>query len=763
MRYRHTLVFFVLLTTLAAAPAMAQIVPGWDSKQFRWERIDADRVKLVGEIEIEGTAGGAYAGQKFFADELELNHKTGELTARGNVTFRTATAQITADSVTFNTKTRLGTFENASGIAQLGERGVRDRSMFGTLEPDIYFHGESIEKIGADKYRIRNGAFTTCVQPTPRWEIVSGNATINLHDYAMLRNAVIRVKDVPVFYLPLIYYPIQEDDRATGFLLPTYGTSVARGNSISNAFFWAINRSMDATVFHDWLFARGTGMGAEYRYLLASQSQGTFQYYRLDEKEALINGRTQQPRKSTKITGGLSQGLPFNLSARARIDYFTDITVQQLYNNNFADASQSTRTFDGGISGAWRSLTMNGRYQRIEYFDVAGNSTINGQEPGFTAAFSGYKLGPLPLFASINADAGRVIYRLNDNKGKTLNDLSLMKADVVPSLRAPLSSLPFLQVNATASYRTTYFSESLAADKRTQIETPVTRRYADMRLDIVGPVFSKVFNPNNALADRLKHVIEPSYSVQRRTKIGTQDFIPKAAGGYDTIIGGTTQVSYGLANRVLVRKETPGVVETSGPRELLTVNVRQSYYTDERASQFDTSYSYGQQYRKPSPFSPISLSARAAPTVPVGIDFRMEYDPTKEAEKKILGFGLNALVRTGILESTTGWSRQAFGSSLPGRSNNYINHGMALRFMDGRFGGNTTINFDIGMRKLYNHRYVAYYSAQCCGIQFEFQSFDYSANTNILVAKDRRFNMSFTLAGVGSFSNFFGAFGGGTY
>jgi len=29
--------------------------------------------------------------------------------------------------------------------------------------------------------------------------------------------------------------------------------------------------------------------------------------------------------------------------------------------------------------------------------------------------------------------------------------------------------------------------------------------------------------------------------------------------------------------------------------------------------------------------------------------------------------------------------------------------------------------------------------------------------------RDRRFNMSFTLAGVGSFSNFFGAFGGGTY
>ena len=54
---------------------------------------------------------------------------------------------------------------------------------------------------------------------------------MNLHDYALLNNAVIRVKDVPVFYLPVMYYPIQDDDRATGFLLPTYGRSTYRGQS----------------------------------------------------------------------------------------------------------------------------------------------------------------------------------------------------------------------------------------------------------------------------------------------------------------------------------------------------------------------------------------------------------------------------------------------------------------------------------------------------------------------------------------------------
>ncbi len=138
-----------------APPAAAQIVPGWNTKQFALERIDADRVRLMREVEIEGEPGSPNAGQKFFADDLELNTKTGELTARGNVVFATTTSRISAESVVFNTHTKLGTFANASGIAQLGDKGkARNMSMFGTLEPDVYFYGTSIEKIGPDKYHI---------------------------------------------------------------------------------------------------------------------------------------------------------------------------------------------------------------------------------------------------------------------------------------------------------------------------------------------------------------------------------------------------------------------------------------------------------------------------------------------------------------------------------------------------------------------------------------------------------------------------------
>ena len=763
MRPRIIILTCALGAVLPASNAAAQAIAGWNTKQFSFERIDADRVRLSREVEIEGEAGTANAGQKFFADDLQMNIKTGELIAEGNVVFQTPEARISADRVVFNTKTKVGTFHNASGIAELGERGERNRSMFGTLEPDVYFRGQTIEKIGVDKYRITKGSFTTCVQPTPRWEIIGGTATLRLDHYVRMNNAVVEVKDVPVFYLPFLYYPIQKDDRATGFLLPMYGSSLAMGSSISNAFFWAINRSQDATFMHDYMFSRGNGLGAEYRYVLGPQAQGDFRYYWLDENDTIINGQPRPARQSKTIRGGMSQNLPFGLAARGRVDYVTDLTVRQTYDHNFYNSSNSTRSYDGGVSGSWRNLSVNGRYGQNETFTDSNYSTITGQTPGFTPALSGVRLGRLPIFGTVNAEGGRSVF-ITRFQGIE-DDRSLLKTDVTPSIRAPLSTLPYLQINATATYRTTYYSESLADDLKTQIEVPITRNYGDMRVDVIGPVISRVFNPNNAVADRMKHVVEPSFSVQRRTEIANQDRIPTVT-GYDKIVGGVTQMSYGVTNRVMVRKDIEGQPQAGAPRELLNVSVRQSYYTDENASKFDQSYSYGFGSRPPNAFSPISLVARATPTAPLAIDYRVEYDPiADDTSPKLLGMSLNGVLRAPAVNVTVGWLRQAFtqrtqtGAEI--RANNLLNTTTDFRIKN--VGGALTFNYNFAESTLLNQRYVAFYNAQCCGVSFEYQSYSYPDTNQFLIPKDRRFNMSFTLAGVGSFSNFFGAFGGSTY
>ena len=385
----------------------------------------------------------------------------------GNVTFRDKDAQISADRAEFNTETRLGTFFNASGFAQIATEAKRDA--LGGQEPDVYFYGDTVEKIGDDKYRITNGGFTTCVQPTPRWQITSGSVTLRLDHYAFLTNAVIKAKGVPVFYLPALYYPIQKDDRATGILMPTYGASTYKGFTLSNAFFWAINRSQDATFMYDWFKQRGQGFGGEYRYVAGPGSNGYAKFYNLREHESTYTDdagdQTVLPaRTSYEVRSSASHALGRRWTARGRVDYFTDITVNQAYNTDIYDTSRSSRMYGGGISGSLQGFSINGTYDRTEYFAGVDDSTVTGSSPAHhglaqrEAAVRG-----APAYFSLNTEYASLV-RQNRSDGVVTDDRGLQRFDVMPTVRVPFTKLRFLTVNSSVAWRGTWWTRSLSTE-----------------------------------------------------------------------------------------------------------------------------------------------------------------------------------------------------------------------------------------------------------------------------------------------------------
>ena len=111
-----------------------------------------------------------------FADQAEVFSDIDRLIATGNVVFVSGTSRIAAERMEFNTRTKTGTFFTASGTVNMENRGI-DASFFGGGDPAAYFYGETVEKLGPERYRISHGGFTTCVQPTPRWELVTGTTT----------------------------------------------------------------------------------------------------------------------------------------------------------------------------------------------------------------------------------------------------------------------------------------------------------------------------------------------------------------------------------------------------------------------------------------------------------------------------------------------------------------------------------------------------------------------------------------------------------
>ena len=119
---------------------------------------------------------------------------------------------------------------------------------------------------------------------------------LNIDHYTMLRQALLNVKGVPMLYLPILYYPTKEEDRATGFLIPTYGRSSVRGHSFHNAFFWAIDRSQDATFLYDWFSKTGRAPAASIDTTAAADRTAQMSAYVLDEQSTTYTdagGNTQ--------------------------------------------------------------------------------------------------------------------------------------------------------------------------------------------------------------------------------------------------------------------------------------------------------------------------------------------------------------------------------------------------------------------------------------------------------------------------------------
>jgi lipopolysaccharide assembly outer membrane protein LptD (OstA) len=692
---------------------------------------------------------------QFFADEADIFHDRNKVYASGQVLYVSGGNRITADRMEFDTQTKTGVFYNASGVLALGD--YVDRSLFGTQEPDATFRGREVHKNGPDKYKIVDGWFTTCVQPTPRWEIQSGNITLNLDDYAWLTNSVFRVKGVPVFYLPAFYYPIQEDDRATGFLIPTYGTSTIKGQTISNAFFWAINRSQDATFTHDWFSKSGQGMGGEYRYELGAGSRGDLRTYLLDEKATTFTDESGQPQTSEaarnyRLTGGMSQNLGGGFRARANLDYFTDLGAQQRYFQNIYDSSKRDRRFGGNVTGNWREFVLSTTLERNDYFVTGADSTrilTNGSLPRVTFSRGERPIGRSKIYFGATSEYVTLL-RSEERDGVKRSDQGLTRVDVNPVLRVPFTKWPFFTINSSVSWRGTYWSESLV--DRTQVEDSITRSFFDLQARLTGPTLNRIWNlSGSGYAEKIKHVIEPNFVVRRVTAIDNRaSIVPLESTDYT--VGGTTTVVYGVTNRVYAKK---GV-----SREILSVALDQKYYSDSRAAQFDPNYQSSFSGVRPSKFGPVRLAARTSPTDRLQGEFSTEYDHTRGA---FLIFGATGIANWDHLQATGGWSQRRLPGA-PGEDveigDHYINGSANVRTLRNRLGGSYSFNYDLRRDRFLQQRLLFYYNAQCCGFGVEYQTYNFSGSVRG-VTQDRRFNLSFTLAGIGTFSNFLGAFGGG--
>jgi LPS-assembly protein len=737
---------------LSGAAAAAQELPGIRTmRQDRLERIQTNHYRATGAVEIELESEPT----SLSADRVDYFVDTRRLVATGHVVFVSGDGRISAERAEFDVGARTGIFFAAFGSTRVREPA--DPTLFGEGTPTSYFYGRTIEKLGPDRYRVTHGGFTTCVQPTPRWELTAGSVVLTLDKRAIARHAVFKVKDVPLAYVPAMYFPINRENRATGFLLPVYGSSTLRGHSISNAFFWAIDRSQDLTVYHDWYSKTGSGVGSEYRYVSAAGSQGSLRAYRLSETTLLDSTGTTSESRSMEVRGSIVQALPGKFNLRGSVDYFTDLTVQQQYHVDIYDSSLRTRSWQAQLSGPLgRGNTLSATFARSQVFYGEDQSQTVGGTPRlqFTRALT--RLGRTPIYVSLSSEYAQLAYARTTADAE--HDQGLARVDVTPTIQIPLTRWPFLSVRTSLAWRNTLWSESLDPTSSLQnVDESISRHLLDLQTSLTGPVFSRVWNtPDSGYAERFKHVIEPTLTVQRTTAFDDYDQVVKIDAS-DSLYGGTTRLTYGVTNRLFARRRTAGA--GAGTQELVTLQLQQTWYSNPLASTVDGSYSGAFTGRTESHYSPIALTTRVSPSRAVGGSMRIEYNAQTGNWETFTTSGHVSLPQW--VTSSVGWTRQKYASTTTSAtsSSNFFNTDTTFRLWGGRAGGRYALNLNLADGTLVQQRIGGFYHAQCCGVSLEYQAWNYGTATSLLIPKDRRFSLSFTLAGVSSFSNVLGVFG----
>jgi LPS-assembly protein len=765
-----------LLVLLLAAAADAQVnIAGFDRvAAYTQEKIGDNHYRLSGSVELER------GDTSIYADVIDYFENEERAIATGNVVLTQGMNRIAADRADFNTRTQLGTFFQASGIATVRQGRQQAPAPGGIVVPqmlgqdnDVYYFGETVEKLGPKKYRITNGGFSTCVQPTPRWDLTADTIILNIDRYTLLKQALLNVKGVPLLYLPIMYYPTNEDDRATGFLIPTYGISTIRGQSIHNAFFWAVNRSHDATFLYDWFSKTGTGAGSEYRYNMGAGSDGQLSAYMLDQKAATYtnsNGAftSQAASRAYTITGNANQPLPGRFQARAQVDYFSSVITNQTFSTNINDANRNQRRYSANVFGLLKGLNVIGTFDRTEYYTSASvqstSSQVTGSSPRINLSRGERPLAGSSVYFGASGEFARLDRLTKTNDTIVPNgDRSLSRLDFAPQLRYPFKRWPFLTVNSTLQWRQTYYTRSLDptdTSGATILDTSVNRQYFTVMAQAVGPVFTRVWNtPDNGYAERFKHTVEPFLNVQRTSSIESYDRIVKIE-SIDQVYGNTTQYTYGLNNRIYAKRK---VGTTSQAQEIFTVGIAQSYYTDARASQVDTQFLTSNIITRPSNFSPISVNVRATPTPTVNATVRAEIDSRSRSLRTVSANSSFSWKQS--LQTTVGWTHNFYIAELPGYNDkqnlpNYVNLQANLQTRDRRYGTLYSMNYDILRKSMQQQRISAFYNAQCCGIAFEYQRYSFAGLPSYIAPSDQRFFLSFTLAGLGNFSPFSGGLSG---
>ena len=472
------------------------------------------------------------------ADHLSFEQASQTYQASGQVELRQGEVTLQSDFLTWEPENNLahakgnvrvsdplGTvrasaadYQLQTGVGQLQQGRVFLR------QQNFHLGGEMIEKLGEQTYRVSDGSFTTCDGDSPSWKFAASRVDVTLGQYASARNVVFYLKDLPVFYLPYVVFPVKSE-RESGLLTPRTGYSRNRGVELSLAYYQVIDVNMDATLYVDYLSELGVGKGLEYRYLLGGDNQGRMLGYHV--------GGTGGERSHMALDWNHFGTLPGQVRLAADVeyvnnrDYFTEFgEVAEEYNKDTTESVVSA-------SRSWGKTSLTGQVKYLKDLTQSNDQTLQ-RLPELRLTSARQRLGESPFYLGFDSSS-TYFWRRQGNTGERLV--------LRPAISGVFLPGDWLEVAPTLGYRQRLYWSDEGEARQGQLD--FATRFASR--------FARVYPLEGGRLSKLRHSIEPDLVYSYRPDVDQAD-LPQFDGLDD--IPSANSFSLGVSNRLVGRIES---------------------------------------------------------------------------------------------------------------------------------------------------------------------------------------------------------------
>ncbi len=283
--------------------------------------VSGDRIEgqTDGVTTIEGSAELRRHETVIRADRLELDQRSSEAKAKGNVLINRNGDRFEGPELQLNVDTFEGFFIKPE-FTLLKNEGKGDASR--------------LDFLGEDKATAHDARYSTCPRTPgadwmPAWLIRATRIDFdNVAETGTATGGALEFKGVPILGWPRFTFPLT-DARKSGLLPPTINLDNINGLELTLPYYLNIAPNLDATIYPTLMSKRGVDLGAEVRYLqpdYAGQVRGAFlpsDPLRNDDRW----GYSLQHAQNLSNTGlgfGGSAGLNLNFNRVSDDNYWRD-------------------------------------------------------------------------------------------------------------------------------------------------------------------------------------------------------------------------------------------------------------------------------------------------------------------------------------------------------------------------------------------------------------------------------------------------------